>query len=127
MKMEQSITVEVGMSGLKEANMEEQEASTHANGFSKHVGGKDVYYEDSSTHESDTFLIEQQEEAVPFEEDFGLKNCIVCHKNARTHIFVPCGHLCACGDCCENVMAIASCCPMCGIDADQSHEVFVTS
>ena len=40
--------------------------------------------------------------------------CIVCMDAPRTHIFVPCGHHCACLDCGNAIMATANeSCPLC--------------
>ena len=39
--------------------------------------------------------------------------CVICFDGAKTRVFVPCGHLCVCAACGENVMASTKRCPIC--------------
>jgi len=39
--------------------------------------------------------------------------CVICLDFPRTHVFVPCGHMCACLQCSNLVMEGTSKCPMC--------------
>jgi hypothetical protein len=39
--------------------------------------------------------------------------CCVCMESAKSHVFIPCGHVCVCQGCAEQVMASSKECPMC--------------
>ena len=39
--------------------------------------------------------------------------CSVCISNAKTHCFVPCGHVCVCSDCAANSRSFNGKCPIC--------------
>lgn len=39
--------------------------------------------------------------------------CCVCMESRKSHIFVPCGHVCVCGGCADNIMAASKECPIC--------------
>lgn len=39
--------------------------------------------------------------------------CTVCMTVAKTHIFVPCGHVCACEGCAASIMQTTKECPLC--------------
>ena len=47
--------------------------------------------------------------AVPESTIGGQTTCIVCFVNPKSHIAVPCGHQCACGDCAAKLNE----CPVC--------------
>ena len=51
----------------------------------------------------------RNKEEVPESTIGGETTCIVCFANPKTHITVPCGHLCACSDC----SAKMTLCPYC--------------
>jgi hypothetical protein len=55
-----------------------------------------------------------------------LGNCVVCLSRAKTHVFLPCGHLCACAACSEKAMQTTSCCPICRRHTDKTHRVFLS-
>lgn len=57
-------------------------------------------------------------------EKAGLKECVVCWEVPRTHVFVPCGHMCACKSCSER-MGSDKRCPICNQTSTMSIEVFV--
>ena len=39
--------------------------------------------------------------------------CCVCLAAPKTHVFAPCGHLCACAGCVEDIKAKDGLCPIC--------------
>jgi len=39
--------------------------------------------------------------------------CVICHNFPRSHLFVPCGHMCVCLRCSDRVMERTCKCPMC--------------
>ena len=39
--------------------------------------------------------------------------CCVCLESRKSHIFIPCGHFCACQRCADEIMAADKLCPMC--------------
>mmetsp|Transcript_17195 Transcript_17195/g.37303 ORF Transcript_17195/g.37303 Transcript_17195/m.37303 type:complete len:476 (-) Transcript_17195:246-1673(-) len=57
------------------------------------------------------------------EQQFGC--CIVCFDAPRTHVFVPCGHMCACQSCSQKLMKKGQKCPMCTQTASMAMEVFL--
>ncbi len=57
-------------------------------------------------------------------EKAGLKECVVCWEAPRTHVFVPCGHMCACKSCSKTMIGSTTKCPACNQTATASIEVF---
>ena len=53
--------------------------------------------------------------AVPESTIGGETTCIVCMAHPKSHIAVPCGHLCACGVCAERMQD----CPYCRASVQQ--------
>ena len=53
--------------------------------------------------------------AVPESTIGGETTCIVCMARPKSHIAVPCGHLCVCGVCAERMQD----CPYCRAPAQQ--------
>ena len=54
-----------------------------------------------------------------------LGSCTICGDEARSHAFVPCGHLCACGECASKVMRRDPRCPVCRCRALETIEIFL--
>ena len=50
--------------------------------------------------------------------------CAICMGAERTHILIPCGHLCVCGDCSGLLMATAPCCPICRAAVQKTCRVY---
>ncbi|KAL7498896.1 hypothetical protein ACHAWT_008586 [Skeletonema menzelii] len=59
------------------------------------------------------------------EEETGLKECVVCWVARRTHVFVPCGHMCACKACSDHMLERRKICPTCNQPSTMAIEVFV--
>jgi hypothetical protein len=59
----------------------------------------------------------------PKQVKFG--NCVMCLSRPKTHVFVPCGHLCACAACSSQAMESNQGCPICRRQADFSYRVFM--
>lgn len=55
-----------------------------------------------------------------------LGKCVVCMNRTKTHVFVPCGHLCACAACGSRAMKTTAVCPICREAADRTFRVFLT-
>jgi hypothetical protein len=55
-----------------------------------------------------------------------LGKCVVCLNRTKTHVFVPCGHLCACAPCSSKAMKTTGACPICRGKADHNFRVFMT-
>ena len=51
--------------------------------------------------------------------------CVICKTSRKTHIFVPCGHLCVCVDCAEITMTVSKTCPLCRKASTGIMQVFV--
>ena len=60
----------------------------------------------------------------PTTPNFG--QCIVCMTRPKTHVFVPCGHLCACAACSSKAMESNPHCPICRREATLAQRVFLT-
>ncbi|EJK65732.1 hypothetical protein THAOC_13384 [Thalassiosira oceanica] len=50
--------------------------------------------------------------------------CTICWEADRTHVFIPCGHVCACLSCSRRVMASEKKCPFCNQSATMAVELF---
>eukprot|EP00797_Seminavis_robusta_P027799 Sro526_g160420.1 protein ligase RNF26 (138) ;mRNA; r:36813-37226 len=51
--------------------------------------------------------------------------CVICGERNRTHLFDPCGHLCVCQSCANQVMRnIPSNCPICRVTAFKTIRVY---
>ena len=51
--------------------------------------------------------------------------CCVCLESRKSHIFIPCGHFCACQRCADEIMsADKPACPMCRHPADKHMRIF---
>ena len=57
-------------------------------------------------------------------EKTGVKECVVCWVAPRTHVFVPCGHMCAYKSCSKTMIGSTTKCPACNQTATASIEVF---
>jgi hypothetical protein len=51
--------------------------------------------------------------------------CVVCFARPKTHVFVPCGHLCACAPCSSKSMDTSGACPICRKQAENTYRVFL--
>lgn len=64
--------------------------------------------EETTEHEAAPSVDVETTLTVADEDDSSL--CVVCITNARSHVIIPCGHMCLCQDC---MPAICGSCPMC--------------
>ena len=48
--------------------------------------------------------------AATYDED---KSCKICMSEDVTHVFVPCGHMVACGGCAQSILKSSGACPIC--------------
>ena len=64
------------------------------------------------------------QEIPPRQVKFGL--CVVCCTRSKTHVFVPCGHLCACAACSDQTMKTNAQCPICRKESHATHRVFLS-
>ena len=66
-----------------------------------------------SAEESDDLpsapALEDEASAPPIEEQFVESECVICINASCNVVFLPCGHVCVCSECC----ATLSLCPMC--------------
>jgi Zinc finger, C3HC4 type (RING finger) len=54
-----------------------------------------------------------------------LGRCTICGDPDKNHVFVPCGHLCACKACAEQVIARKMTCPVCRGTVTEAIQVFL--
>ena len=59
------------------------------------------------------------------EKETGVNECVVCFEAPSTHVFVPCGHMCACKSCSSRLMESRKVCPMCNQSSSMAIKVFV--
>lgn len=50
--------------------------------------------------------------------------CAICLEAPQTHVFIPCGHVCACQQCSKRVMDKKKKCPICNQRAKKTTELF---
>ena len=50
--------------------------------------------------------------------------CVICLASPKTHAFIPCGHLCACGRCATESMERSDACPLCRKGAITVSQIF---
>lgn len=70
------------------------------------------------------FTVRAEEARPPKQVNLG--KCEVCFIRPKTHVFVPCGHLCACAACSYKAMEETGTCPICREHSDNSFRVFLT-
>lgn len=51
--------------------------------------------------------------------------CAVCFDGPKSHIFVPCGHVCVCKECADSIIASTKQCPICRGDSSTAIQVFL--
>ena len=51
--------------------------------------------------------------------------CCVCMEANKTHVLIPCGHVCACETCADTIMATTKICPMCRAVSQQVCKVLL--
>ena len=87
--------------------------------FDNHIKGmknKQVVYEGSKRAEED-----KKKASTPSKH---LGSCAICFEAPKTHVFVPCGHVCACKQCSMRVMAKNKKCPICNKVSKMTMELF---
>ena len=87
--------------------------------FDNHMKGmenKQVVYEGSKKAEEDKKKADKPSKH--------LGSCVICFEAPQTHVFVPCGHVCACKECSARVMAKNKKCPMCNKVSKMTMELF---
>jgi hypothetical protein len=52
--------------------------------------------------------------------------CKVCMHAPKSHLFVPCGHMCVCSSCAAAVMKATKRCPICCTPASQVVKLFLS-
>ena len=65
----------------------------------------------------------EERDMPPRQVKFG--QCVVCCSRPKTHVFVPCGHLCACAACSDKTMRTNASCPICRKSSVATHRVFL--
>ena len=68
------------------------------------------------------YLLNQKRKADGKKLNIG--ECRICWEATRTHVFIPCGHVCACQSCSQRVMANEKKCPFCNQRATMAVELF---
>jgi hypothetical protein len=57
--------------------------------------------------------------------DMAQSECCVCLDEAKSHAFVPCGHLCVCAGCAESIISsLKKECPSCRCPAAHVMKIF---
>jgi hypothetical protein len=80
---------------------------------------------DAFAHEADAAAAKAPIEEANASGEGLAAGCVVCWDSPTSHVFIPCGHLCACSQCAGAIMASEKpVCPMCRTEAQQSVRVF---
>jgi len=66
---------------------------------------------------------EQQLSQLP--QTDAANECIVCFNPPKTHVLVPCGHLCVCVACAEHIVKGSRECPQCRSLVTHTYKVFL--
>mmetsp|Transcript_576 Transcript_576/g.1133 ORF Transcript_576/g.1133 Transcript_576/m.1133 type:complete len:436 (+) Transcript_576:96-1403(+) len=107
-----------------ETDFEDAKKDLHDNGyvlgfpFKSKVEGMKIK---QTIYEGVPKAVEAKEEQ-PKSYNFG--TCAICLEAPRTHIFVPCGHACACKSCSDEVMTRKRKCPICNTSLKLAMEFF---
>ena len=75
-------------------------------------------------YEGSQKAVEDEENAKIQAADKQVGSCVICFEAPRTHIFIPCGHMCGCKLCCKKVMSNNKKCPICNKTAMMTTELF---
>ena len=67
-----------------------------------------------SRHKLDAIDMEEVLDQVAREPEITINaDCCVCMELPKSNVFLPCGHMCVCQQCADNIMAASKECPMC--------------
>ena len=86
------------------------------------------YFPDLLWHKGEK--VEEEKAALPTtpsrttkdEEGGGDGQCVICFDGARDHVFLPCRHMCSCGDCAPQLSA----CPICRGAIKEFYRVYMS-
>jgi len=57
--------------------------------------------------------------------DTVVNECVVCMDSKKSHVLVPCGHVCVCKVCAGNIVATKQACPVCRARVEQVIKVYL--
>jgi len=66
----------------------------------------------------------RQEVSALTPTEVGDSECCVCMEANKTHILIPCAHLCVCENCAKTIMMTTKECPVCRAVSQQVYKVF---
>ncbi len=66
-----------------------------------------------------------EENVLPLSSQNDTDECCVCLSNRKSWIFIPCGHMCVCHDCADDIRQSNSECPLCRQKAAGIFQVFL--
>lgn len=72
-----------------------------------------------------TFRVEREPERQEPEPKFD-QTCTICMTSTRSHVFIPCGHLCTCESCAVQAFKKYKKCPICRKPAAMVTKVFLS-
>ena len=61
---------------------------------------------------------------APPNEASDAEQCVVCLVEAKSHLCVPCGHMCLCAGCVDAADAVTNGCPICRVAVREIVRVF---
>ena len=91
-------------------------------------GGGNVYegeWKNGKKYDSVDYSPSRQRPGTDTYENQHLGTCVICFGTPCTHIFIPCGHACACKSCSDKVMHRNRKCPICNESSTLATEVFI--
>lgn len=53
--------------------------------------------------------------------------CVICFEREKTHAFAPCGHMCVCEMCSNQIMSITDICPICRSNSSSVLHIYINT
>lgn len=83
--------------------------------------------QDQDRHEEERCAQQKEDERRRREEDESNRPlCAICMSNAKTHAFLPCGHLCVCEKCAYETLERTATCPICRNASESVSHIFIS-
>jgi len=109
-----------------EAAVEDGEEAASGAGATTAAGGEGGPAEDSKAASVPTQGSAAVAPTAATSTEDGNVNCVVCWEGPKDHVFLDCGHLCACAKCASAIISRSGRCPICRSIAERAVQIFVT-
>ena len=109
----------------RERRFPESERRSSSRSKKKTSGGHSRKSRKSSSDESSRISKESRASSHGSSRSRKLGRCTICGDTDKNHVFVPCGHLCACKECASQVIVRKMSCPVCRGGVTEAIQVFL--